>query len=171
MALVHKDVKETKTNKDFVSDGRIFEDNVYISLFDPVPLPVITLSPEQFIIPDFAIIKAPRTTSRKAHSVDGKKIKYIDDNGQEVDEVDGQDVVVTCVDAELAQTVLDGGGTLAGLPTIELNFDANSVTLQDFEIDKIIKVKKGNVRLGWTQVMGKPSCTRIFMDVEEYEVD
>ena len=170
MALVHKDVKANQGSNGFKSDGRFLKQN--LSLFGNAPLPIVTLNTEQFAMPSgFAVIDTPRTSNRKVWGIDGRKVKVEDDNGNEIDELDGEDVIVNCVDADLAQTILDGGGELVGMPTIELHFDAENVAIQDFEIENIIKVKKGNVRLGWTAIMGKPSCTRPYIDVLEYDIE
>lgn len=168
MPLVRDNAKKVKSFP-FKPGGNSTADEQPIGLFqDSLPLGVINLDINQFILPQSYVVLGVRQTNANHFDMDGKKVKDANGKNQKFEEV----FQLQIGDATMAQRALDNGESLSGLASIEAfipceGFESNSFIPEE----TTFKIKKANIRLKW-QSAGQAGSYKIpYLDIKEIEFD
>lgn len=166
MPLKKSGSKLTKNPNPVKQQGNVIQtaDGHLLSLTAPVPLPVVTLNTEQFYWPEcFVVMVASRVDLYQKDSQTGWNVK--DSNGNKI-KTGKKGVRLTLADAGLAQSTLDRGGNIDGLPAIQCDIDED-LPLQDFKPEETtITLTKPVLMLAY----GGQDVNRLVIKAEGYEI-
>lgn len=156
----------TKNPNPVKEQGNVVQtaDGHLLSLTGTVPLPAITLNTEQFYWPEsFVVMGASRVDLYKKDPKTGWNLK--NENGDKI-KTGQKGVRLMLADTGLAQSTIDRGGDLDGLPQIQCDFEED-FPLQDFKPQETtIKLKKPVLMLGY----GGQAVDRLVIKAEGYDL-